>query len=179
VVWLTYATFVVSLLTLGGLVWYVCETRRIRLASQQQLEALRRPCLVVCARLRDPNDAIMRPDSPLLVVAPHEGLVALMNIGTGPAFNATYQLIPLDEGVRHPSSHHLVHVLNHEANPVPVPIQTVSNGNWTIRLTYESISKTLYETKTTIESGVLIGVQHRQIASRKLESQSSNAPPKR
>jgi len=163
IVWLQYATFAVSVLALTGLVWYVRETAKIRRASQDQLEAMRRPCLVVCAKHRNAHDAILRPDCPLLVVAGHGALVALMNVGTGPAFNATYRLTPLDEGIRQPSGHHLVHLLNHEANPVPIPLQTVSNGNWTITLTYESISKCLYESKTTIESGILVAVEHRQI----------------
>ena len=161
--WPQYVSLAVSILTLAGLVWYVCETSKIRKTSQDQLEAMRRPCLVVCATRRDPRDAVMRPGSSLLIVSSREGLAALMNIGNGPAFNARYQLTPLDEGCRQPGSHHLVHVLNHEANPIPIPIQTISNGNWIVTLTYESISKRLYESKTTIESGVLVAVEHRQI----------------
>ena len=155
-----WLTFVASVLTLTGLVWYVLETRRIRITSQEQLEALRRPCLVVSGRTRDLTDAVLRPDSSLLVVAPHEGLLALMNIGSGPAFNARYQLTPLDDGVLQPGPHHLVHVLNNQAMPITVPVQTVSNGRWSITLTYESLSKRPYESRILIEDGVLMRVEH-------------------
>jgi hypothetical protein len=161
---LQYLTFFVSVLAFGGLIWYACETFKIRKATQDQLEASRRPCLVLCGMHGNTRDAIMRPGSPLLAVAPSSnGWVQVMNIGTGPAFNARYLLTPLDESVREPSGHHLVHVLNHEANPLPVPIQTVSNGKWLVTLSYESISKRRYESKTTIDSGVLMTVEHRQI----------------
>ena len=153
----------VSALTFGGLVWYVIETYRIRLASQRQLEAMRRPCLVVCGAIRDPKDAVMRPGCALLRVAGNAGLVAIMNIGNGPAFNAEYQLSPLDDGKRKPGPHFLVHVLNDQANPLPIPTQTVSDGTWSLALTYESISGRCYKTETTIDSGDLITVEHREV----------------
>ena len=86
-----------------------------------------------------------------------------MNIGSGPAFNATYQLTPLDEGVFQPPPHHLVHVLNNEAMPIAVRIQSVSRGRWSVTLTYESLSKRRYETGIAIDGGMLTRVKHREI----------------
>jgi hypothetical protein len=39
-------------------------------------------------------------------------------------------------------------------------VQTVSNGRWSIALTYESLSKRRYESRILIEDGVLMRVDH-------------------
>jgi hypothetical protein len=160
---LQYLTFLVSVPALLGLGWYVIETYKLRKAAQDQLEASQRPCLVVAGMMRAANEAIMRPGSPLLVVAPFNGSVALMNIGPGPAFNAIYHLTSPDREGRNFAPHSMVHVLNDEANPVPIPFQTVSNGRWLLTLSCESLSKRRYESKTVIEDGVLVTVEHREI----------------
>jgi hypothetical protein len=86
-----------------------------------------------------------------------------MNIGSGPAFNAAYQLTSLGEAVLQPSPHYLIHVLNNEAMPIAVPIQTVARGRWSITLTYESLSKRRYESRIMIDAGMLIEVKLREM----------------
>ena len=44
---------IVGSLTFVALIWYAVETRRLRLAAQDQLEALAKPCLSLWADLRD------------------------------------------------------------------------------------------------------------------------------
>jgi hypothetical protein len=86
-----------------------------------------------------------------------------MNIGSGPAFNVTYQLASLDPEGRALTPHSLVHILNDEANPIPVPVQTVSHGRWSLTVTCESLSKRRYETTIIIDDKVLMTVEHREI----------------
>jgi hypothetical protein len=46
-------------LLLGGLIWYCIETRRIRIVSTAQLEALQAPCLTLVATLRGGSEAVL------------------------------------------------------------------------------------------------------------------------
>jgi hypothetical protein len=66
-------TLWISVGTLGGLIWYCVETRRMRIAAQKQIaisqdlmkaandqvEGLSKPCLALDSDLRDASDAIM------------------------------------------------------------------------------------------------------------------------
>ncbi len=50
---------VIQALLLGGLIWYSIETRRIRIVSTAQLEALQAPCLTLVATLREGSEAVL------------------------------------------------------------------------------------------------------------------------
>ena len=91
--WLPTASFAVEVLILAGLTWYAVETYRLRKASQEQLEALHRPCLTILTTARRAEDAVLRMNGIEggMVVQPRAGDVVLQNIGTGPAFNIRYK----------------------------------------------------------------------------------------
>jgi len=61
---LQWLTFIVAVMTLGGLIWYVLETRQIRIASQNQLSVAASVFDSVCEKPRSLTR--QSSDSPLL-----------------------------------------------------------------------------------------------------------------
>ena len=98
--WIEPANFVVQLVIAAGLIWYTCETWKIRKASQEQIatsqeqnEIMQKPCLVPSVRVRDDCDTAaenlsgnLYPGYRVVENEPCTGHVALRNIGSGAAF---------------------------------------------------------------------------------------------
>ena len=131
------AHLVVQMLIFAGLIWYACETRKIRKTSQEQVETsqkqieisqeqnetMQRPCLVPLVQKRDDLDTAfesMRPNSHpgyRVVVNGPSDRVELKNIGCGPAFNIRYEL-QSPEGVRTNHSGGYLPYLHEESEPI-------------------------------------------------------------
>lgn len=96
--WLPIFNFALQCVALGVLVWYALETLRIRKASQEQAEAVQRPCLTLATAARGYEDAVLDMGGAVggMIVGSHEGNVALWNVGSGPAINARYRFKPID-----------------------------------------------------------------------------------
>jgi hypothetical protein len=90
--WPPILNFALQCVALGVLVWYALETLRIRKASQEQAEAVQRPCLTLATAARGYEDAVLEMGGAVggMIVAAREGNVALWNVGSGPAINARY-----------------------------------------------------------------------------------------
>lgn len=95
--WLPFLNFAVQFAVLGVLIWYALETLKIRRASQEQAEALHRPCLTLVTTARGFEDAVLEVNGAIggMIVAAREGNVAVWNIGSGPAINAQYKFEPV------------------------------------------------------------------------------------
>lgn len=175
------ANLVVQILIFAGLIWYACETRKIRKTSQEQvetsqrqieisqeqIEAMQRPCLVPLVQKRDDMDTAiesMRPDSHpgyRVVVNGTSERVELQNIGCGPAFNVRYEL-QSPEGVSTNHSGGYLPYLHEDSEPIWPIASTLLPANAdkvVLKLTYESLSGIRYESALHIResrSGPLV-----------------------
>src|SRR5260370_41518365 len=96
--WLDYASFGVQCLLFIGLVWYTLETRRIRLATQEQIETLQKPCLSFSTTAREADEAVLDMHGAvgaMIALCPN-GMAQLENSGYGQAVNVRYALTPAD-----------------------------------------------------------------------------------
>lgn len=83
----------VQILALIGLIYYAFETTKIRRASQQQVEAMSKPCLTLWGELRDGADPILEMHEAVgnIIAAADQGSYVVQNIGNGVALNVRYQ----------------------------------------------------------------------------------------
>ena len=105
--WISLAGLVVQIFILFGLIWYTCETGKIRRISQKQIElsqkqneTMQQPCLVPSVRKRrdvetaadhmegNPRPGLSVPNAQQSGM----GHITLHNIGAGPAFNIQYEV---------------------------------------------------------------------------------------
>ena len=168
------AHLVVQMLILAGLIWYACETRKIRKTSQEQVEtsqkqveisqdqyeAMQKPCLVALVQERDDRTLdlpveSMKPNSHpayrVVVNGPSER-VELRNIGSGPAFNIQYEL-QSPEGVTKTCSGGYLPYLLEGSEPIWLTANTLLStdaDNVVLKLSYESLSGIGYESAVHI-----------------------------
>lgn len=155
--WIATVGVLVQVCLFGGLVWYCVETRRIRIASQSQLEALHTPCVTFRTTPRENADAVLDMDGAvgMMNVDFYQGDAMLMNIGTGPAVNVSYVLTQLDRENRlHPEGYVSFLPTGLRCN-VPISRNTLRGRNFQCVIRYESLSQTRYETKLAIRDLVL------------------------
>jgi hypothetical protein len=101
--WIALWTFIVNCgicivncVVLATLFWYALETKRIRKASQQQVEALQKPCLALVSEPRDFDDTVLEMDDAVGGMIVASGNVKVENIGNGPAVNVRFKINPAD-----------------------------------------------------------------------------------
>jgi hypothetical protein len=161
--WLPYANFLVQCLLALGLGVYTWETWKIRNISREQVETLQKPCLTLAAAKRQFDDAVLNMDGikGAQIVAPSEGMLQLINVGLGPAFNVTYKLTPKDPeaSIARPEGY-LIHILLRESAPIPVPIAILAGIEWIFVVSYDSLTGRKYQTKIVINAHVLTSVTH-------------------
>lgn len=96
----------IGVLTLGALIWYVLETRKMRLAAESQVlltrdlskaasdqvEGMAKPCLNLKQKLRATIDAITNRDgiTGSTEIASEDAQFILENVGNGIALNVDY-----------------------------------------------------------------------------------------
>lgn len=161
------AHLVVQILIFAGLIWYACETRKIRKTSQEQvetsqrqieisqeqIETMQRPCLVPLVQKRDDMDTAiesMRPHSHpgyRVVVNGRSGRVELKNIGCGPAFNVRYELQSPEGIMEQGSGGHLpyLHAESEPIWPIANTLLPADADKVVLKLSYESLSGIRYE----------------------------------
>jgi len=162
--WLQYANFVVQCLLFLSLIWYALETRRIRKTSQEQVETSQKPCLTLSAQSRQFENAVLEMDGvhgAQIVHAP-EGMLHLINVGLGPAFNVVYEFTAANPpaNIARPNGY-LVHILLRESATIPVARQLIRGNKWSVKLQYDSLTGRRYETRIVIDDLVLTTVSHR------------------
>jgi hypothetical protein len=166
--WIPIANLLIQFLVLAFLVWYACETYQLRKASQEQIEALQKPCLTVATTARDYDDAILGVDDAIggMVLAPREGSVQLRNIGAGPAFNIRYKFNYVDQPrqngavVVEPSGY-LPYIKPGDTFAMQVARGILQLHKYELVASYDSLSGRKYETRIAINNLVLTTVQFR------------------
>jgi hypothetical protein len=161
--WLPYASFGIQCLLFLGLTWYTVETWRIRKTAEEQVETSQKPCLTLAATARRHEDVVleMHGTDSAQVVSARDGVLRLINVGLGPAFNVSYSLSPEnpEASIARPKGY-LIHILLHESATIPVAPGTITGAEWTLVLNYDSLTGRKYETKIAINDLVLTEVAH-------------------
>ena len=140
--WLPILNFALQCVALAVLVWYALETLRIRRASQEQAEAVQKPCLTLATAARGYEDAVLDMGGVVggMIVGSHEGNVALWNVGSGPALNARYRFEPIDPATVARPNGYLQIVLAKETFVMAVAREVLQNLQYEFVITYESLS---------------------------------------
>jgi hypothetical protein len=154
------ANLIVQLLLLGVVVWYAWETCKIRRVSQDQLEALQKPCLTLVTEARDYDAALLELNGAVggMIVAARNGNVALQNMGYGPAVNVTYNFKPVNpsEGVKVAGSGgYLQNIPAGGTFAMQVARGSLALLEYELIVTYESLGGHRYESKIAINNLVL------------------------
>jgi hypothetical protein len=148
---------IIATLTFLALVWYAIETWRLRIAAQNQLEALAKPCLTLCARLRNASDAMLPSNDAVgnTVVRSDQGNFVVQNIGNGVALNVRSVFKSLDPDRRTSSEmSYLVNVVPGQPVTLPQPINAFP-GKFELAFQFESIGGKRYRSTVTVNDYVL------------------------
>ena len=122
-------------------------------ASIEQSEALQKPFITIKAAPRHAEEVIVERRAAVVAQTP---TVVLLNLGSGPALNVSYQFEEVDErkGLKHPES--VPYVEPRQEWTTRLSLASLSNRKVEFRANYESLSGTTYETKMRVESGVIV-----------------------
>ena len=155
--WISMAGVGIQVLLFAGLVWYCVETRRIRITSEAQLEAMHAPCITFHATPRDAADAILEMGDVrgAMILDFIGGDAVLINIGNGPAVNISYTLTPLDFDQLAALTGYVSFVPRGVKCSVPISRNTLVARHYDCVIQYESLSQTPYASKLTIRNLVL------------------------
>ena len=150
---------VVGATTLGVLIWYAIETKRLRIAAQDQLEGLAKPCLTLLADLREVDDAVLSTHDAvgITVVAQVEHRLVIHNIGTGVAINVQYVFRDVTDTETKNNASDSMYILNISADqkigmPEPAAAHSFSHE---LDLRYESIGRKTYRSIIRFDHWVL------------------------
>lgn len=155
--WVSSLGLLVSAIALVVLIVYTYQTRRIAQASVEQSEALQKPCVTINFSPRLGEDAILEAPRVAEVMTPD---VELLNIGSGPALNVSYEIKQVDVpagGVQLRPTGFISH-LRHggESWRTPTGRNTLQGRNFEFLAEYESLSGSAYETKIRVENRILV-----------------------
>lgn len=142
---------VIPIIALLGLFYYVR-------AAIEQAGAMQKPCIVLHSMLRDTRDAILDRDNIRgdLVISSIDGLVALENIGTGPAVNVEYIFEKVGEPSTPLRSQGSIPTLaSHEKLATHVAQGIFAAHRFECTVIYQSLSKRRYETHVSASDTVL------------------------
>jgi len=158
--WIPLVNLVVQCLLLLALVWYAWETWKIRKASQEQVEALQKPCLTLVTAPRDYDDAVLDMDDAVggMIVAASQGSVSLQNMGSGPAVNVEYRFNPVDPpaGANVARAHgYLQNIPAAGDFVIALAREVLRNLEYECVITYDSLSGRRYRSSITIKNLVL------------------------
>ncbi|MGH9365814.1 MAG: hypothetical protein ACRD1B_11210 [Thermoanaerobaculia bacterium] len=141
---ISFLTLVVLLFTLRRLAAYVRETKGLKLASIEQVEALQKPCLVV-ETLPESNPAQVEK------LADEQGRTApriqLRNVGTGVALKIEYEIETEGKKLHGRSCSYLEPGTTHSTE---IPRWRLGEKAL-VTIDYDSMSETSYRTVTTIK----------------------------
>lgn len=165
--WLEPAILIQCLIFIG-LIWYACETWKLRKTSQEQNETMQKPCLVLSVEERDYFNAKLSQggnnagDKKLSKGKPNQYL--LRNIGNGPALNVRYEVQYLGESKAQPAHSYLPYVSQLKQEGIYLSSSEFNEtSDSEITLSYGSLGKRCYESKIRIhrENGSLVAVDFR------------------
>jgi hypothetical protein len=125
-------------------------------AAIEQSEALQKPSITIKAAPRHAEELIVERRAAAVAQTP---TVVLLNLGSGPALNVSYQfdeVNPSDKAhaLKHPES--VPYVEPRQEWATRLSLSSLSNRTLEFRANYESLSGTEYETRMRIESGVIV-----------------------
>jgi hypothetical protein len=154
--WIGSIGLVIQALLFGGLVWYCIETKRIRITSAAQLEALQTPCVTFHATPRDGADAVLEMDGArgAMILNFTAGDAVFVNMGNGPAVNIEYSLVPLDGSRAQPGGYVSAIPPGVRAS-VPISRGAIAGHRYQCAIQYDSLSHIRYETKLVVHNRVL------------------------
>ena len=164
---------VIQGIILAVLAWYAAETRKIRRVSQQQLEALHRPCLLLATEARDPDEALLGTDDTVtvLIVSSHNGNTTVENIGNGPAVNIGFEFkaVSNTEGNDSPprSTGYPPSLAETAPFTVPFPREVLRNQEYEFACSYESLGGA-YESRIRMNNLVVTSIQCKCVSQRSL-----------
>ena len=148
----------VAALTLLALIWYAVETRRLRIAAHDQLEALAKPCLTLWSDLRDSGDALLSLHQAVgnTSIGDDAGQFVVQNIGNGVALNVRYTFRALDSDGKKQSEEpsYFLNILPCQKVRMPEPVSAFPGG-YELRFQFESIGGRTYQSTITFNSRVL------------------------
>lgn len=154
-----FALLILALFTFLTLVWYAIETKRLRRAAEDQLEALAKPCLTLATELRAVSDAILEMHQAVgnTIAAGNGGYFVLHNIGSGVALNVTYRFKSLDPHLQADSStRYFISVPPGHKIRMPEPMNASGcSGECELVFRFESIGRKTYQSTITMNHHVL------------------------
>jgi hypothetical protein len=161
-------SLIVQALTLVALVYYACETFQIRKAAQNQAEAAHKPCVIVCDAARNPFNTVLSAGDIVSgrVALGTEGLVSLMNLGSGPALELHYAFSPINPPSgwnRPPSSSYLPVIPSKGSVATAFAVGLLINGYEGV-FTYESLSGQRYESRITFMNNIITSFKFKPIS---------------
>ena len=145
-----------------GLVWcYTNETRKLRIAAFEQVEAMAKPLLTVLPKLRKQADALLGVNGTTAALEARgdgETNLVVKNVGNGVALNAAFHINDLNcpERQRRIDDVTLVYIAPGEEISLPAPMHASSiAGNCEVVFVFESISGRRYRSVITMDSHTL------------------------
>jgi hypothetical protein len=120
------ASAVAAVVGLAGLFYYAHETTKLRRISQNQLEAMSKPCVVFI------EQEVTGSEMPLQI----------KNVGNGPALNIRWKTINGKNWVEEPV------LAKGESRLTLLRTKTIINGGQAVICVYESMSRRGYQTDT-------------------------------
>ena len=162
--WLILGNFVVLSLTFLALLWYAWETRGLKKASLEQLEALSMPCVAFGTFPRDPIDAVLEANDVAgeMTIQFQEGQAVIVNMGNGPAVNVAYALEPIGilpgANVARPRGY-IQNIPPGKAVVTPISRGALQTHQFEFTARYESLSGRRYETQITVNELVLTNLR--------------------
>lgn len=137
-----------------GLLFLILYVR----ATIEQAEAMQKPCIVLQSALRAREEAILEmsgiPGD--LILGPVQGLVALRNIGAGPAVNITYIFEKVSESHGPVRSEGSIPTLSRDDTlPTHTSYGIFPAHKFECTVTYQSLSKRWYQTHLSANNVVL------------------------
>ena len=155
------ANLIVQCLLLAALIWYTVETWKIRKTSQDQIEALQKPCVSLATAPRDREEAVLgiAVEGAMIVRCP-EGMAEVENVGAGPAVNMRYSFMPTNpESTRARPRGFVLGLRPGEKFLLPVPRGILQGNEWDCVFTYESLSRRRYRTRIRANDLVLTSIE--------------------
>lgn len=157
----------VQVFGLIGLVLYVCETWRLRIAAQRQVEAMSKPCLTLRAQVRDGADVILNMHGAVgnMNVAVTEGRYVVQNIGSGVALEVHYHFTrPDDQPYR---ERYIPHVKSDPENNRVMLLESANHYNreHEVVFRYQSLSGVKYRAAIHINQHVITSFAFSDVSS--------------
>jgi len=168
---MSYLPLINTVVTLLGVIFlavYALATRGIRIAAQDQTEGQHKPCLTLCAKVRDYSEAILEAGNIVgaMVLADQKGNVSIQNLGNGLALNVRYdltQIAPSSDPQRVERASYLQHVPSGHSFPIPVAESRLRNRKCEFVAKYQSLAGRRYISRIQVNNAVITEIVFAEI----------------